>query len=92
MADTLITPIRDPVPAPLTNHLRYDWPSAADGQFHQWRDADPGEDPVESVRAYRRLRKSARQWAMRRGGTIETRSTNHGRQVWIAIHLPKESR
>lgn len=76
-----------PAEAPPPGNRRYDWAAHADGQFYLWRD-EPGETPQESRRAYNRIRLAAREWAARRGGTIESRSRAAGRQVWIAIHLP----
>lgn len=83
----LITPIEGS-PSPNRPTLKYDWGSAADGEFHQWRDEQSEEEAVDSRRAYHRLKISARYWAERRGGTIRTQVRNNGRQVWIAIHLP----
>lgn len=85
--NNLITPVEGGSPPPRAS--RYDWASAANGEFHQWRDAPEGETAIDSKRALHRLRLSAREWAARRGGTIESRSANNGRQVWIAIHLPE---
>jgi hypothetical protein len=86
----LITPVANQKPPPrLHGNARYDWMSAADGEYHLWRDAPVGEAREDSVRGYHRLRLSAREWAMRRGGRIDTRIVDHGRQVWIAIHLPE---
>lgn len=84
----MITPLPGG-PAPSGGNLKYDWSSAADGEFHLWRDVDTDEAVVDSRRAYHRLKISAREWAARRGGTIRTRTRGNGRQVWIAIHLPE---
>lgn len=86
----MISPIPGSAPPPAVTRSRYDWQSHADGEFYLWRDAPEGEPVVDSRRGYHRLKISAREWAARRGGTIKTRQTNNGRQVWIAIHLPDQ--
>lgn len=87
---TMSSPIAGGVSPPARN-ARYDWAAAADGDFHLWRDEPVGESVADSRRAYHRLKISAREWAARRGGTIQTRSSNNGRQVWVAIHLPTDT-